>query len=91
MRARSMFCLVVLISAACPYAMYAQQGGPGAQPALMECGARGAAEIICGTRSPEDMEPAPDGRRLIVSHMAGRDGPRGGLALFDPEAKSLRK
>ncbi len=70
-------------------AMHAQQRSPEPQPALIECGAAGVAEVICGTHSPEDMEPAPDGRRLIVSQMAGRDSSRGGIALYDPKQNSF--
>jgi hypothetical protein len=46
----------------------AQQGGVPAPPPLMECGTHsGDMEILCGTRSPEDLEPTPDGKFLIVS------------------------
>ena len=89
MRTRSILYIVGLGLAAYANAVYAQQSSPVAQPALLECGAHGDAEIVCGTHSPEDMEPAPDGRRLIVSQMAGRDDSRGGIALYDPEKKSF--
>ena len=36
-------------------------------PPLMECGTHGDVEILCGTRSPEDLEETPDGKYLIVS------------------------
>ena len=45
----------------------AQQGSPPPPPPLMECGTHGEVEILCGTRSPEDLEPTPDGKFLIVS------------------------
>lgn len=67
MRARLIFHMVALVLTVSANAVYAQQRSPALQPALMECGMGGAVEIICGTHSPEDMEPAPDGRQLIVS------------------------
>jgi hypothetical protein len=89
MRARSISLVVAVILAAYAGAAYAQQRGQVLQPALMECGTSGDVEIICGTHSPEDLEPAPDGHSVIVSQMAGRDGARGGIALFDPAKKSF--
>ncbi len=71
-----------------------QQGTPPAQPPLMECGAHGAdVEILCGTRSPEDLEPTPDGKFLIVSQFVnGRGGTGGaGLVLFDLAKKTFSK
>jgi sugar lactone lactonase YvrE len=60
------------------------RGGP-PQPALMACGMHGDIDIICGTRSPEDLELTPDGKSLIVSQFV--NGPAGagvaGLVLFD--------
>jgi hypothetical protein len=71
---------------------FAQQGGPPPQPSLMECGAHGDAEIICGARSPEDLERTPDGKSLIVSQMVNpRNGPGAGLVLFDLAKKSFTK
>lgn len=55
--------------------------------ALLECGRRGDAEIICGTNAPEDFERTPDGRFLIVSKM-GRGEDRG-LDLFDLETQTF--
>ncbi len=72
----------------------AQQGAGPAPPPLMECGARnGDVEILCGTRSPEDLEPTPDGKFLIVSQFVnGRGGTGGaGLVLFDPAKKTFTK
>jgi hypothetical protein len=75
----------------------AQQGGaPPAQalPPLMECGTHGGdIDILCGTRSPEDLEPTPDGKFLIVSQFVnGRGGTGGaGLVLFDLAKKTFAK
>src|SRR5262249_10287307 len=66
----------------------AQQKGP-PQPPLLACGPQGDAEVICGTRSPEDLELTPDGKYLIVSQFV-RTGD-GGLALFDPSKKTFTK
>jgi len=72
----------------------AQQGAPPPQPPLMECGTHSAdMEILCGTRSPEDLEPTPDGKFLIASQFVnGRGGTGGaGLVLFDLAKKSFAK
>src|SRR5580693_2078837 len=68
------------------------KGGP-PQPPLMECGTHGDLEILCGTRSPEDLELTPDGRFLIVSQFVnGRGGGGGaGLVLFDIAKKTYSK
>jgi hypothetical protein len=73
-------------------AAQAQQGAP-QPPPLMECGTHGEVEILCGTRSPEDLEPTPDGKFLIVSQFVnGRGGAAGaGLVLFDLAKKSYTK
>jgi hypothetical protein len=89
MRARSIFLVVAVALAVYTGAAYAQQRGQVSQPALMECGASGDVEIICGTHLPEDLEPAPDDRFLIVSHMAGRASEEGGIALYDPAKKNF--
>jgi hypothetical protein len=58
----------------------AQPRGPQAPaPALMECGAHGDTDIICGTRSPEDLELTPDNKFLIVPRFVNT-GARGGGA-----------
>jgi len=45
-------------------------------PPLLDCGVHGNAEVICGTRSPEDFEITPDGRFLIVAKFGqGNDAP----------------
>jgi hypothetical protein len=70
----------------------AQQNAPPPPPPLMECGTHGEVEILCGTRSPEDLEPTPDAKFLIVSQFVnGRGGAAGaGLVLFDLAKKSYR-
>jgi hypothetical protein len=71
-------------------AAIAQQRPPQpALPPLLECGAHGDVEAICGTRSPEDLEATPDGKSLIVSQMLR--GPGAGLVMFDIAAKTFRK
>jgi len=75
---------------------FAQQKGapPPPQPALAACGTSGEAEILCGTRSPEDLELTPDGKSLIVSQFVNNRGAAGegaGLSLFDPVKKTFTK
>ena len=68
------------------------KGGPPAPP-LMECGVHGDIDILCGTRSPEDLELTPDGKSLIVSQFV--NGPAGagvaGLMLFDLAKKTFTR
>jgi len=66
------------------------KGGPPAPP-LMECGVHGDIDILCGTRSPEDLELTPDGKSLIVSQFVNGPGGAGiaGLMLFDPAKKTF--
>lgn len=72
-----------------------QKGAP--MPAPDSCGVHGAAEVICGTRSPEDFEATPDGKFLIVPQFVtspggpGVNSGLGGLYLFDPAKKSFAK
>jgi hypothetical protein len=67
------------------------KGGP-PQPPLMECGTHADIEILCGTRSPEDLELTPDGKFLIVSQFVnGRGGGGAGLVLFDLAKKTYSK
>jgi hypothetical protein len=73
-------CLLLLRSSA-----NAQLGA--ANPQLLDCGRHGDVEVICGTNAPEDFEPTPDGRFLIVAKM-GRDENKG-LDLFDPAARTF--
>jgi hypothetical protein len=75
-------------------AAQAQGRGQPAPPPLAPCGPMTTGiEIICGTHSPEDLEPTPDGKFLIVSQFVnGRGGNTGaGLALFDLANQSFRK
>lgn len=59
------------------------------QPPLMPCGIHAGIDVLCGTHSPEDLEPTPDGKFLIVSQFVNvRGGPQAvksaaGLVLFD--------
>ena len=58
---------VLLAAVALASSAWAQaKGGPPAPP-LMECGVHGDIDILCGTRSPEDLELTPNGKSLIVS------------------------
>lgn len=73
-----------------------QQKGAAATPPL-PCGVHGDAEVICGTRGPEDLELTPDGKYLIVAQfVTGPGGPgvgagANGLYLFDIAQKSFQK
>ncbi len=63
-------------------------------PPLMECGAHGDIEILCGTKSPEDLELTPDGKYLIVPQFVnGRGCPNlsEGLTIFDIAKKTYTK
>ncbi len=69
--------------------------GPPAPP-LMECGVHGDIEILCGARSPEDIEATPDGKFLIVPQFVGAG--RGGapttpavMEIFDIAKKTYAK
>lgn len=45
----------------------------------------------CGFQNPEDIEPLPDGRHLLVSEFGGTGANKpGALSLFDMEAKERR-
>ena len=62
-----------------PLAVFAQPGSQ--QPKMLDCGQQGDAEIICGTRAPEDLELTPDGKYLIVANYGkGDDAP---IDLFE--------
>ncbi len=55
-------------------------------PPLLACGPHDDLRIICGTRSPEDLERTPDGKYLVVSpYVSFRNGAAKsiGLQLFD--------
>ena len=47
------------------------------------CTAVGAFMPICGLQSPEDLELLPDGRRVLISEMAGDHGKAGQFAVLD--------
>jgi hypothetical protein len=68
------------------------KGGPPA-PALLECGVHGDIDILCGTRSPEDLELTPDGKSILVSQFVQGRGGAGiaGLVLFDPAKKTFTR
>ncbi|MBV8847831.1 MAG: SMP-30/gluconolactonase/LRE family protein [Bryobacterales bacterium] len=90
--------LLAAFGVAASVALAQSKGGPPAPP-LMECGVHGDIEILCGTRSPEDLELTPDGKYLIVSQMVSTrgangktaPGPEAGLVLFDIAAKKFSK
>jgi hypothetical protein len=74
----------------------AAQNTPPPLPPLLGCGVQGSAEILCGTRSPEDLELTPDGKYLIVSQFVNRrpgapDTGGAGLVLFDLTRKTFSK
>jgi hypothetical protein len=63
-------------------------------PQLMACGIHGDIAIYCGTRQPEDLELAPDGKFLIATQYIdqGRGGAAGGVpVLFDLEKKTFSR
>jgi hypothetical protein len=80
--------LAALIAAA----LVAQQKGP-AMPPPLPCGLHGDAEVICGTRGPEDLERTPDGKYLIVPNFGlGAQAALGpGLQLFDLAKKTFSR
>jgi len=74
-------------------AAFAQAPAP---PQLLPCGSQPNGEVLCGTRSPEDLELTPDGKYLVVSQFVGQG--RGGapttgagLVLYDIAAKTFTK
>ena len=85
--------LVLLAGVALAGLAQAQGKGGAPQPPLMGCGAHGDIDIICGARSPEDLEQTPDGKSIIVSQFV--NGPAGagiaGLMLFDLAKKTFTK
>ena len=82
----------MLLAVAGSVAFAQGKGGP-PQPPLMDCGVHSDMDVICGTRSPEDLELTPDGKYIIVSQFVG--GPAGagvaGLMLFDPAKKTFAR
>jgi hypothetical protein len=89
--------LLTVAGAALAAVAHAQGRAPQQQPPLMECGTHGGLEVLCGTRSPEDLELTPDGKYLIVSQFvngrggAPASGSGAGLVLFDLAKKSYSK
>ena len=85
--------LVLLAGVALAGLAQAQAKGGAPQPALLGCGAHGDIDIICGTRSPEDLEQTPDGKSIVVSQFV--NGPAGagiaGLMLFDLAKKTFTR
>lgn len=77
----------------------APKGAPKGPPAptLMDCGVHGDIDILCGARSPEDLELTPDNKYLLVPQFvnaggAGRGGPPPtglGIQLFDISKKTF--
>jgi hypothetical protein len=97
---RNVKLLAAIFALACGLATaQAQQAKQGKQPqpVLMDCGTHGAIEILCGTRSPEDLELTPDNKYLIVSQFVNNRGAApgassgAGFALFDIAAKTYSK
>ena len=78
---------------ALPAVAVAQPGAQPPAPPLMACGVHGDIEVLCGTRSPEDLEMTPDGKYLIATQFVnGRGGSLGlGMALFDLAQKTYTK
>src|SRR5579862_4146809 len=63
-------------------------------PPLAACGVHGDIEVLCGTRSPEDLELTPDGKFLIATQFVnlGRTGTAGfGMALYDLAKKTFTR
>jgi hypothetical protein len=93
MRFRTIFSSLIVLALA--GAARAQQ--PPAQPPappLAACGVHGDIEVLCGTRSPEDLELTPDSKYLIATQFVnqGRSGTTGaGMALFDLAKKTFTK
>ena len=84
--------LIALVSAA--WEAGAARSASLAASLLMECGTHGDVEILCGTRSPEDLEETPDGKYLIVSQFVNGRGRRRhcpALELLDLAAKTYSK
>jgi hypothetical protein len=66
---------------------------PPPQKPMLACGMQGDVEILCGTRSPEDLEQTPDGKYLILGEFvnARNAPPTGRLMLFDMAKKTYDK
>src|SRR5271155_233241 len=71
----------------------AQEKGPPAPP-LAACGVHGDIEVLCGTRSPEDLELTPDGKYLIATQFINqgrKDVVGAGMVLYDLGKKPFTK
>ena len=88
-------CFPLMAALAFASAAAAQDKGPqSTAPPLMACGVHGDIEVLCGTRSPEDLELTPDGKYLIATQFVnlGRTGSAGaGMALYDLAKKTFSK
>src|SRR5271156_4241146 len=65
-----------------------------AAPPLAACGVHGDIEVLCGTRSPEDLELTPDGKYLIATQFINqgrKDAVGAGMALYDLGKKTFTK
>src|ERR1700743_3067081 len=87
-----------LLAARCFGKNKAAKGAPKGPPPppLLDCGTHGDVEILCGARSPEDIEATPDGKFLIVPQFvgAGRGGPAttgAVMEIFDIAKKTYSK
>jgi hypothetical protein len=68
----------------------AQRGAPA--PPLPSCGDHPDMQVICGVQSPEDLEPTPDGKYLIVSQYASfrTRGATSDIVLLDVASRQIR-
>lgn len=60
----------------------------------MTCGVHGNIEVLCGARSPEDLELTPDGKYLIATefvNMGRKPASGAGMALLDLKKKTFTK
>jgi hypothetical protein len=93
MRFTSSFAFLLALATVMP--TRAQQGvDQSAAPPLMSCGAHDDIEVFCGTRQPEDLELAPDGRYLIATQFINQgrgSAVGGGMELFDLAKKTFSK
>ncbi len=93
MRFRMSLCLLIVLALAGTAGAQQPPAQPPAPP-LMSCGVHGDIEVLCGTRSPEDLELTPDGKYLIATQFVnlGRNATAGfGMALYDLAKKTFTK
>jgi hypothetical protein len=86
--------LIVLVTTALASVLATwAQAPPPAQKPMLPCGVQGDVEILCGTRSPEDLEQTPDGKFLLLGEFvnARNAPPTGHLILFDIAKKTYEK